>query len=178
MIFELFGDSGVGKFSIGLLLAERLDGRLIDNHTIFNPAFAVTDFRSPAFYHLVRAVRDLTFDAAAAMPSGVPILLTVTRGRDLDWGREWQQKIRQLADRRGSVLFGVQIVCDAAERARRFADPARGLMRKATDPAAVADITDSPILLDHSDVRLRMDVTKMGAGDAAERIVSALHDRS
>jgi len=48
---------GVGKLTIGRALADLIGGKLLDNHSVFNVAFALTEFRSPAFYDAVREVR-------------------------------------------------------------------------------------------------------------------------
>ncbi len=72
MIVELNGQAGVGKFTIGRILAERIGAKLLDNHTIYNPAFATTEFRSPEFYETVRAVRKIAFDRVAELPAKVP----------------------------------------------------------------------------------------------------------
>jgi len=50
---------GVGKLTIGRALADLIGGKLLDNHSVFNVAFALTEFRSPAFYDAVREVRGL-----------------------------------------------------------------------------------------------------------------------
>ena len=49
MIIVLNGYPGVGKLSIGRKLARLVDGRLLDIHSIYNVAFALTEFRSPEF---------------------------------------------------------------------------------------------------------------------------------
>ncbi len=47
MILQINGWPGVGKLTVGRIVAKELGGRLLDNHTIYNPAFALTEFRSP-----------------------------------------------------------------------------------------------------------------------------------
>jgi cytidylate kinase len=69
MILQINGWPGVGKLTVGRIIAKELGGRLLDNHTIYNPAFALTEFRSPAFYDTVRAVRDVAFQRAAEIHS-------------------------------------------------------------------------------------------------------------
>jgi len=152
--------------------SRRRSARLIDNHTIYNPAFATTEFRSPSFYETVRAVRTIAFERAAALPPLTPIILTVAPGRDPDWGREWQHAIRALADRCGDPLLGVHLHCDKEENIRRLASPSRALLRKLTDPTELDDGFERPVLLDHRDRVLRLDVTSLDPEEAAQPILS------
>jgi shikimate kinase len=46
MIVSLNGWPGVGKLTVGLELADILEGRLLDSHTVFNVAIALTDYCS------------------------------------------------------------------------------------------------------------------------------------
>ncbi len=170
MIVELNGLAGVGKLTIGRILARSLDARLLDNHTIYDPAFATTIFGSVAFRETVRAVRDIVFDRALKLPVGTPIVLTIAPGRDRGWGEEWQDAIRQLADARGVSLAGVHLHCAPDEIARRITDPGRAMTRKLTDPAVLADGADRPVLLEHCDRRLDLDVTALSAAEAAAAI--------
>jgi predicted kinase len=59
MLIQLNGWPGVGKLTIARRLAERLSARVLDNHSIYNVAFALTKPRSPEFYETVRAVREV-----------------------------------------------------------------------------------------------------------------------
>jgi hypothetical protein len=61
LIIHINSYPGVGKLTIGRHLAELLNGKLYDNHSIYNVAFAVTEFRTPTFYETVRAVRDIAY---------------------------------------------------------------------------------------------------------------------
>ena len=121
-ILELNGLAGVGKFTIGRIVAGQIGARLIDNHMIYNPALATTEFGSAAFFETVRAVRD---SELVVVPQA-----TFAPGRNRAWGAEWQQAIRELAHRREAPLFGVHLRCTDAEGARRIATPSRAAMRK------------------------------------------------
>jgi shikimate kinase len=151
MILELNGLAGVGKFTIGRILARALNARLVDNHTIYNPAFASTPFRSTAFYETVRAVRTITFGQLEKLPPEASIILTIAPGTELSWGREWQEAIRQLATKRETTLLGVHLLCDSEEWALRISSPSRELMRKLVEPSVLDDGVERPVLLDHCD---------------------------
>lgn len=174
MIVELNGGGGVGKLTIGRILADALNARLLDNHTIYNPAFATTEFRSPEFYDTVRAVRSIAFQRAAMLPPPTPIILTVASGRDQEWGRDWQQAIRALADKRGVALLGVHLQCALEENARRMRSPSRALLRKLTEPGDLDDGIARPVLLDHCDLVLDLDITAFDPSQAARQILAWL----
>ncbi|MDZ3833438.1 MAG: AAA family ATPase [Sphingopyxis sp.] len=170
MIIELNGHAGVGKLTIGRLLAEALGARLIDNHTLYDPAFATTDFGSEAFFDTVRAVRAIAFERAAALPQATAIILMIAPSQRRAWGEEWQAAIRSLADARRARLYGVHLSCADVERARRIAAPDRVRSRKLSDAAVVGDGMARPILLDHCDAVFDIDVTDRSADSAAAAI--------
>ena len=170
MIVELNGLAGVGKLTIGRDLARRLDACLLDNHTIYNPAFATTEFRSPEFYDTVRAVRTIAFDRAAALPARVSIILTMSPGTSRAWGEDWQAAIRGLADRRKAKLLAVHLSCAKAEHLRRLVSPERAVLRKLTDVSGLDALADRPALLDHADAILELDVSELSSDAAAEAI--------
>jgi hypothetical protein len=170
MIINLNGWPGVGKLSIAERLQKKIGGRLLDNHTIFNVAFSLCDFKSPEFFEAVRAVRKIAFDTAAKTQARVPIILTSAYA-DIPFGRENWASIRDLATRRGSPLCNVVLDCSLAENVRRLQTPGRDRLRKLTDPAALAiSRSKAELLSDGGDYTLRIDVTESSAEDAASRI--------
>ena len=46
MVIHINGHPGVGKMAITKILNERLKGRLLDNHSIYNLALALAEFKS------------------------------------------------------------------------------------------------------------------------------------
>jgi len=48
----------------------------LDNHSVFNVAFALTEFRSPAFYDAVREIREIAYRRILDLPPAVPVVLT------------------------------------------------------------------------------------------------------
>ena len=74
MIVHINSYPGVGKLTIGRALADLIGGKLLDNHSVFNVAFALTEFRSPAFYDTVRAVREIAYRRILELPRAVPVV--------------------------------------------------------------------------------------------------------
>lgn len=178
MILELAGLPGVGKFTIGRVLAEALNARLVDNHTITNPAFVSTSFESPEFYDMVRSVRALTFDQLRMLPPSTSIILTNAPSRSLVRWRELQEASKELAVRRQKPLLGVHLHCEADEGIRRLKMADRALLRKITDPAVLDDGFERLVSLDHCDRTLDLDVTFLAPTQAADIIMGWLNANS
>jgi cytidylate kinase len=101
LLIHLNGAPGVGKLTIARLMAPRLKARVLDNHTVYNVAFALTEFRSPQFYDAVRAVRDAAFEQILRLPADETVILTNAYFDDSDWAWENWRAIEQLAVKRG-----------------------------------------------------------------------------
>ena len=171
MIIDLVGFAGVGKLTIGRALTERLGGRLLDVHSVFNIAFALTEPRSEAFREAVRSVRDVAYGIAAAIPPSVPIVLTTTPGRDRAFGEEGIAAIADLARKRGSEVLVVNLLCDIEENRRRIITPGRLGSRKPIDPIMLDDNPHRLVLLDHANHLLTLDVTHEAPEGAVDKII-------
>ena len=171
MIIHINSYPGVGKLTIGRHLAELLDGKLLDNHSIYNVAFAVTEFRTPPFYQTVRAVRDIAYARVLELPAATPIVLTNWYSEDSAWSVENWDEVIALARRRGCPLLVVILVCSPDENARRIQTKERDAKRKPRSPEMVgANRTGRPLLDRGGDALLRLDVTSLSAESAAQCI--------
>lgn len=175
MILELAGLPGVGKFTIGRVLAEALSARLVDNHTIANPAFVSTSFGSPEFYDTVRAVRTIVFARLRDLPPKTHIILTNAPSRSLARWRELQTASRTLAADRQTTLLGVHLRCSAEEGERRIRMEDRAILRKLTNPEVLNDGFERAVDLDHCDHTLELDVTSLAPSQAADAIMRWLN---
>jgi hypothetical protein len=173
MLIHLNGFPGVGKLTIGKLLCDRLQGRLLDNHSVYNVAFALTEFKSPEFYDAVRAVQTIAYERAAQLPREIPLILTNAHFEDSTWGNECWDAAIDLARRRGSALYVVILSCnDLDEHDRRIRSPDRALKRKPQDPAIYTGRQSGRRPIDRGgDHLLHLDVTALRAEDSADRIV-------
>ena len=86
MIIVLNGYPGVSKLTIGRELANVMQGRLLDIHTVYNLAFALTEFKSPEFMATVERVEAIAHDLIHKLPSQVPVVLPTVLAGDDDWG--------------------------------------------------------------------------------------------
>ncbi len=172
MFIHLNGWPGVGKLTVARAIVARTGGRLLDNHTIANVAFSVTEFLSPAFYETDRAVRDIAYRRVRDIDPSVCVVLTNLL-RQTPSSEETWSAITNLARERGSPLFAVTLDCSPEENLRRLTAPHRAEMHKLTDGAALADLR-AGIALSGQDGerRLRIDATNLSAEVCADRILN------
>jgi len=133
MIIVLNGYPGVGKLTIGRELASILDGRLLDIHSVYNVAFALTEFKSPEFKETVEKIEAIAHDLILKLPRCQPVVLTTVLAGDSEWGDAEWNRIVSLGKSR-PPFFAVHVSCDLEENIRRITSPERDLKRKPRDP--------------------------------------------
>lgn len=173
VILVLNGYPGVGKLTIGRHLAELLKGRLLDIHTIYNVAFALTEFKTPAFRSAVERVEAVAYDLARQRPAGEPLVMTTVLAGQSDWGdAEWNRIVALGADRPPFCV--VHILCALAENKRRIQSPDRGAMHKPRDPSyAQRNHTEAkPLYGSDAAHLLELDTTNLSAEAAARSIAN------
>jgi predicted kinase len=171
VIIHINSYPGVGKLTIGRHLAEKLGGRLLDNHSIYNVAFAVTEFRSPSFYQTVRAVRDVAYARVLELPVSTPVVLTNWYSEDSAWGVENWDEIIALARKRGCPLLIVILSCSPEENATRIQSEGRAAKHKPRSLEMVdANRARRALLEQGGDALFRLDVTSLPAEAASQRI--------
>lgn len=133
-VLHLNGWPGSGKCTIGQILAERLNGRLLDNHALLNPAEALFERHDPLHVLLWQAVRQVTLDYAAKLPTDSAIILTdpLVIGSEVDLALF--ECFRSLAERRNAKLISVILDIDPEENVRRIQASGRSEQRKLTRP--------------------------------------------
>jgi len=178
MLIVLNGYPGVGKLTIAQEVAASVDGRLLDNHSIYNVAFALTKFKTPAFYEAVRSVQRIADDLISNLPVDTPIILTEALTIGSEWTDECWGRVRRLATTRGP-LFVVHVTCDLDENKRRIRSEGRSFKRKPRDPDYAQKTHDKGKPLAGGDLPncLRLDVTRLSEHAAAESIVTWLNQR-
>ena len=159
--------------TVARLLSDRLNGRVLDNHSIYNVAFALMQFRTPEFYETVRAVRAVAYDRIAQIEKAVPVILTdvLTAG---DWGQEICEAIQDLAARRGSRLIAVRLDCSLDENVRRAQSEARAYLGKLGEEAAIRTMRNDVQLIECGHSTLRLDSTSLTPSSVSDRILAEL----
>ena len=171
VIIHINGFPGVGKLTIAKILAEKLSARLLDNHSIYNVALAMTEFKSPEYYDTIRAVREIAYRRVLEVPAGIPVILTNAHSSKTAWGNECWDAAIDLARSREAKLLIVVLECSLEENARRIQGLDREAKRKPRDPAMFrGNAEDRPLLDRGGDHLLRLDVTELEAEVSASRI--------
>lgn len=178
MVININSWPGVGKLTEAEGLIKQIGGCLLDNHTIFNVAFSLCEFRTPALYETVRAVRAIAFERAAALPLEVPLTLTSAYA-NTPFGLENWTAIRTMADKRRSPFCVVVLDCSLAENIRRLQSPERASRRKLVNPEPLTQAREVNALLEaDGDYLLRFDVSDLSPQETANRIVAWLRDNN
>lgn len=171
MIVVLNGYPGVGKLTIGQELAGLLSGKLLDIHTIYNLAFSMTEFKSPAFYDTIEKIEAIAHDLVQKLPQQTPVVLTTVLAGDSDWADQEWRRIEELGRIRGPLCV-VHLDCELNENIRRIQSSGRGAKRKPQDPEMVRRNHSDGKRLHGIDALnlLKLDVTDLPAHEAARII--------
>src|SRR5947209_1296614 len=129
-LIHINGPAGIGKLTIARIMAPMLNARLLDNHAIYNVAFALTEFRSPEFFDAIRALRIAAYDQILRLPDDETLILTEAHFVDTETARESWAALEDLAEQRGWPLLTIALLCDRAEHRRRIVSEDRALRGK------------------------------------------------
>lgn len=171
MIIVLNGYPGVGKLTIGRALAEKLNGKLLDIHSVYNIAFALTEFRTPEFREAVERVEEIAHDLVLKLPGETPVVFTTVIAGDSDWGAAEWSRLQKLGEARAPFCV-VHLSCALEENIRRIRDPGRDGMRKPRDPEMARRNQQQAKPLAGLDARhlLKLDTTRLPPEESAQRI--------
>lgn len=169
LIIHINGWPGVGKLTIARELAGLMGARLLDNHTIINPAEALFERRDPLNRSLRKALRAAIFDHVARMQPGVLILTDALSDDAFD--SAVFDEYRELAKACGARLVAVVLDCAPEINAQRLVAAGRTETRKLTDAAVLASLRASHRLLRAQGVPLiELDVGARSPGEAAAHL--------
>ena len=171
MLVVLNGYPGVGKLTIAQELASLLGGRLLDIHTVYNVAFALTEFKSPEFMRTVEQIEAIAYDLVRKLPDAMPVVMTTVLAGESAWGNaEWDRLVDLGTDR--DPFCVVHIHCDLDENIRRIEAEGRGAKRKPRDPdmARRNHKDGKPLLGSDAANLLKIDVTSLSPAEAAQAV--------
>ena len=167
LIVHINGWPGCGKLTIARVLTKMLDGRLVDNHTLLNPAECLFDRGDPGHGKLRKAVRFLVFEHMVELPTNKALVFTDALA-DGDWDRAMFEDCRRLAAKRGARLVSAVLSCDADENRRRLVSPARAELHKLVRIDVLDELRAKYRLLRPDGIALiELDVTALSAEAAA-----------
>ncbi len=174
MIVHLNGWPGVGKETIGRLVAATLGARFIHNHLLHDVAIVCAGLDHPGRWPLYEDVRRAAYAALARHPPGDVFVMTNALLAASRRGQEAWAHVVDLAMARASPL--VPVVLDAApdELCRRVESPERA-GRKLADARLLREMLPTGTL-QRPDVAelIELDVTRLAPAAAAGAIVTRL----
>jgi hypothetical protein len=153
---------------MGRLLARSLDLRLLDNHSLLNPAEIVFSRDDPLYWPLRTGVRKLVFDHLARQSKPLRLLLTDALGTGIPADEARMEDICDLARARSARLVTVVLQCAPEENARRLVSAGRRELHKLTDVSVLEMLRSRCALLrPQQGETIDLDVTRMTAETAA-----------
>ena len=173
ILIHINGWPGAGKYTLGRIAAERIGARLVPNHAINGPGFALADFGAPAFRRVVPQVRTLVYDEIVRATPAESFILTTVLIEDPDDAALFA-KIEDLASRRACPFLAVTLHCAIQQNFERLRNDGRAMRCSLTDGAVLRALRDSHLLLQppcHN--RLDLDTSTTAPSDNAARIVEA-----
>jgi len=174
LVLHINGWPGCGKLTIARIVAARLNARLLDNHTLLNPAEALFTRDDPLHRALRKSLRETIFRFVAQVPPGVPIVFTDALADDAGDAAMFDE-YRELARGRSARLVSAVLDCDLEENVRRLTTAGRAERMKLTRPAVLTALRNRYRLLKPGGVALiEIDVTSLAAEQAAAELVNRL----
>lgn len=178
VVFYLIGPPGVGKYTVGTIIAERTGARLVDNHYAINPIFALIeqDGRTPLpdrLWEQVGRVRSAVLETIAAFsPRDWSFVFThAASNHPSDAGT--CREILSAAERRGARVIVARLSCAPDELARRVLSPERRARMKEMDAEAARRSAVAPLFdPGHANV-IDIDTTTKTAGEVADIVIAA-----
>lgn len=135
----MLGYPGMGKRTVGSHLAELLDAVLVDNQLINRPLLEL--FRWDGKESITMEIWDRVVPIREAVLGTIEDLAPRSNSyvftnvlEDDEAGSEYYERIRGLAERRGSLFLAVMLTCDIDVQVSRIDAPDRIALRKGSDP--------------------------------------------
>ncbi len=173
------GPPGVGKYTIGKILAERFPAKLVDNHHWLNPLFDLIaqDGKAPLpdgiWVQAAHVRRAVLKTIAEISPRGWNFILTHAATGDAT-DREIASEILEAARLRNARLLTVRLMCSPDELAKRVVTPERRLRMKETDPEAARQNAMRPLFDPGCEAPLNLDTTGREPAEVAAQIIELL----
>jgi predicted kinase len=175
LIIHINGWPGSGKLTIAREMAREMGARLLDNHTIINPAQAMFERRDPLHYSLRKALRAAIFDHLRQMRQGATLILTDALSDDA-YDSGVFDEYRALAVQRDATLVAVVLDCSPERNAERLAAAGRAERHKLTSQAVLDGLRANHRLLRAPGLPLvELDVSELSATQAARTLAERCH---
>jgi hypothetical protein len=181
----LIGPPGVGKYSVGTILAAAMPARLIDNHYWNNPILEILEPDGvtplpPAVWDQTAAVRTAVFETIATLaPPARSFVFTHAISHDggHEADHEIAAQILSTARRRGARTLVARLSCAEPELRERIETPARAVRLKGRDGSKAALYNTFAAFVPRHDWIIDIDTTALSPEQTAARIMGELETR-
>jgi hypothetical protein len=177
----IIGPPAVGKATVGRELAERYGFKLFHNHVSLDAVNTVFEWGHPAMSRLVGELRKRVIEEAAA--ADIDLVFTYVWAFGEPGEGEAIENYRDIVTHRGGSFYLVELFAPLEERQRRNGMPSRRAMKARSDESSTAEWIadmDARYTFDSGGEPpiagvpyLRLDVTTLPPGEAAEAIAAA-----
>lgn len=177
IIIYLIGKPGTGKYTIAKEISK--NGYVIcDNQLINNPIFTLLNYNGfakiPRFaWDAIEQMRTTIFDFMNQEQNNSYVLTNVLY--DVACDHLIFKKVEEMASKRNSIFIPVKLLISEEENIKRIAQPDRKIRYKTIDVAHA--YSDHPLIgISHPHL-FELDVTKLGAQEAAEKILTHVNNK-
>ncbi|KAI4203410.1 MAG: hypothetical protein LQ350_001931 [Teloschistes chrysophthalmus] len=167
------GYPGVGKLTVANELSKLLpNAKVLDNHTIINPAATLWEEHMPEYDSLCDHIRQGLLNSIATSPSLNDVTLVFTDVQpDNDWGITIVNEYLQAAETRDCLFISIILECTAEENCHRMMTDGRG-KHKLRDQNELLHLREcQPLHRFGIDEELVLNTTDLPAYHAARKIV-------
>lgn len=177
-VFYLMGPPGVGKYTVGTILAARTGAKLIDNHYAINPIFALIeqDGRTPLpdpLWQQVGKVRSAVLETIATFSPRDWSFIFTHAASDHPSDARTRREILSAAERRGAQVIVARLHCAPDELARRVLSPERRSRMKEMDAEAARMNAVAPVFDPGHPNVVDIDTTTKAPDQVADVILEA-----
>lgn len=145
-IIYLIGHPGVGKYTIAQEIATQTGARIVDNHSINNPIFAVVGSPLPkGVWHRVAQVGAAVLETLATLsPPDCNFVLTNALTHTPE-SLSAYHSVLEVAEERGATFVPIRLLCDTREHITRITRCKRAKRMKDTNPETAKNSLPSDV---------------------------------
>lgn len=178
-IIYLLGFPGTGKYTIAKEVCKQADVKLVDNHLINNPVFALIGDKGktlmpPVVWDQTAKVRAVVLDTMKTLsPPDYSFVFTNVLIENDPVDREIYEAIENTAIARKATFIPVRLICEIEENMQRITHPDRKLHMKTLHPETARKFRENhEIMQTNHPNELTLDVTNLQPQSATQIILN------